>query len=143
VSQRLLLVHAAATLFMAGVIWFVQVVHYPLFAELGAALPHYAARNVRLTTWVVAGPMLVELVTAIVVAARPAPGGAAWLAWAGLALLAVIWVSTVVVQVPRHERLQAGDLDALRSLLASNWLRTGAWTLRAGIVLLLLDRRPA
>jgi hypothetical protein len=28
----LLLAHAAATLFMVGVIWFVQLVHYPLFA---------------------------------------------------------------------------------------------------------------
>ena len=31
----LLLVHAASTLFMAGVIWFVQVVHYPLMASVG------------------------------------------------------------------------------------------------------------
>lgn len=142
-SQRLLLVHAAATLFMAGVIWFVQGVHYPLFAELGGALPHYATRNARLTTWVVAGPMLVELATALVLAARPAPGTPTRLAWAGLALLAVIWVSTALVQVPRHERLQAGDLAAVRGLVASNWLRTAAWTLRAGIVLLMLDRRPA
>ena len=31
----LLLLHAAATLFMTGLIWFVQVVHYPLFARVG------------------------------------------------------------------------------------------------------------
>ena len=32
----ILLGHLAATLFMVGVIWFVQVVHYPLFAKVGA-----------------------------------------------------------------------------------------------------------
>ena len=31
-----LLTHLAATLYMVGVIWFVQVVHYPLFARAGA-----------------------------------------------------------------------------------------------------------
>lgn len=31
----LLLVHAAATWAMVGLVWFVQVVHYPLFAQVG------------------------------------------------------------------------------------------------------------
>jgi hypothetical protein len=30
-----MLVHVGATLFMVGVIWFVQVVHYPLFSRVG------------------------------------------------------------------------------------------------------------
>ena len=33
----LLLVNAATTLFMVGVIWFVQSVHYPLFSRVGEA----------------------------------------------------------------------------------------------------------
>lgn len=32
----LLITHAAATLWMTGLIWFVQVVHYPLFALVGS-----------------------------------------------------------------------------------------------------------
>ena len=41
-----LLAHAAATLFMVGLIWFVQVVHYPLFARVGpdAFVPYAAAQ---------------------------------------------------------------------------------------------------
>lgn len=31
----LLAVHVAATWFMVGLIWFVQLVHYPLFARVG------------------------------------------------------------------------------------------------------------
>jgi hypothetical protein len=30
-----MLLHLAATLYMVGVIWFVQVVHYPLFSKVG------------------------------------------------------------------------------------------------------------
>lgn len=33
--ETLLYLHAGATLFMTGLIWFVQVVHYPLFLRVG------------------------------------------------------------------------------------------------------------
>jgi hypothetical protein len=33
--KYILFVHLAATLFMVGVIWLMQVVHYPLFARIG------------------------------------------------------------------------------------------------------------
>ena len=47
-------VHAAATLFMAGVIWFVQVVHYPLLDGVGTdGSAAYQKRHSRLTTWAV------------------------------------------------------------------------------------------
>ncbi len=53
-----LLVHAAATLFMTGVIWFVHVVHYPLFAGVGPELfPRYQAANTRRTGYVVMPPI--------------------------------------------------------------------------------------
>ena len=56
--KAVLLAHFAATLFMTGVIWFVQVVHYPLFDRVqGDRFSVYAASHGRLTTWVVAPPM--------------------------------------------------------------------------------------
>jgi len=37
IDEWLLFFHAAMTLFMVGVIWFVQIVHYPLFRGVGEA----------------------------------------------------------------------------------------------------------
>jgi hypothetical protein len=124
--------HAGATLFMTGVIWFVQVVHYPLFARTGVVgFADYERDHARRTGWVVGPAMTLELLLALALAAR---GGMA--AWAGLALLAVIWLSTALVQVPLHRRLQGGfDAAAHRRLVRTNWLRTAAWTLRAALAL--------
>src|SRR5436853_359172 len=100
------LVNLGATLFMAGVIWFVQVVHYPLFARVsGDGFTRFAAGHVRRTTWVVAPVMLLEAATAGVLAWRPP--GAEWgeACWAGLALVALIWLSTALLQVPQHQVL--------------------------------------
>jgi hypothetical protein len=140
-DAALLLGHAAATLAMAGVIWFVQVVHYPLFAAVAPErFAGYESGHRRLTTVVVAPLMLVELATAVALVIRPAAAAEPrWAVWAGLALLAVIWSSTFFVQVPLHEKLAAGfDGAAHRRLVRGNWVRTAGWTARAGLALLLL-----
>ena len=142
-EQALLLAHAGSTLAMAGVIWFVQVVHYPLFAAVGAeGFAAYEAAHRRLTTRVVAPLMLVELAAAIGLLVRPPAAVPAWAAWVGLALLAVVWGSTFAVQVPLHERLSRGfDAAVHRRLVRGNWVRTMAWTVRAGLALWVMRGR--
>jgi hypothetical protein len=138
----LLLVHAAVTLFMVGVIWFVQVVHYPLFARVGR--PDYSAysiRHTRLTGLVVGPPMLLEAATAIALVVWTPPGISGSLVWTGLLLVAGIWLSTALLQAPRHTALGRGfDPAAHRFLVTSNWLRTVLWSLRGLVVLCILYR---
>jgi uncharacterized membrane protein len=135
-------VHLAATGVMIGVIWFVQVVHYPLMALVGRdGYPAYQAAHQRGTTFVVVPPMLLELATGAWLALRPAPFLSASAAWTGLALLAVAWLSTFFLQVPQHRRLEAGfDAAAHRRLVRDNWIRTAAWTLRGVLLLAYLSR---
>lgn len=138
--------HAAATLYMAGLIWFVQVVHYPLFAEVArlggaAAFAEYESRHTALTTLVVGPPMLMELAGAALLMFMRPPGIAGWAVWAGLALVGVIWASTALLQVPRHGELASGFTEAAHgALVATNWIRTAAWTLRVPLALWMLER---
>jgi len=136
----LLLLQALSTLALTGLIWFVQVVHYPLLGRVGRSEHRaYHAAHVRRTGWVVAPLMLAEAGTALALALRPGglPPGAAW---AGLGLVGFLWASTFLVQVPCHERLARGfDEAAWQRLVRTNWLRTGAWTVRAGLVVWLLS----
>ncbi|MFT5288219.1 MAG: hypothetical protein ACI8QS_000029 [Planctomycetota bacterium] len=128
----LLLIHAAATLFMTGLIWFVQVVHYPLFAGVSPdRFEQYEKDHTKRTGWVVGPPMLIELGTAAALI-RWRPDAIPSLAvWVGLALLSVIWLSTLLQQMPEHRRLLSGfDADSHRRLVRTNWIRTFAWTAR-------------
>jgi hypothetical protein len=136
IHDWLLLVHAASTLFMVGVIWFVQLVHYPLFARVErAAFTRYELEHTRLTGRLLALPMLAELATVLALVWR-LPGA---LTGSGLALLSIIWVSTWCWQVPAHRRLQAGfDAATHRRLVSTNWVRTVAWSVRGIIALALL-----
>ncbi len=135
--EYLLLAHLAATLYMVGLIWFVQIVHYPLFSLVGrAGFSAYEAAHSRRTPAVVAPAMLVELATGAYLALRPPPGVPRVVLWAGLALNAVIWLSTWLLQVPKHRLLETGfDPAAHRALVGTNWIRTVAWTARGILVL--------
>ena len=129
-------VHLVSTLFMTGVIWFVQVVHYPLKARVGAnAFPAYQTEHLRRTTWVVGPPMVLEaLSAAALVTVVGGPDGRG-LALVGLLLLVVIWLSTATAQVPSHHVLERDGFseEPHRRLVRSNWVRTVAWSLRAGL----------
>ena len=122
---------------MTGVIWFVQVVHYPLFAGVGkTGFAAYEEGHSWLTTLVVAPPMLVELITGAALLWRRPGEVPFWEAALGLVLIGVIWLSTYFLQIPRHTILGEGfDVGAHRELVTTNWLRTAAWSLRAGLVL--------
>ena len=136
------LAHVLSTLVMVGVIWIVQVVHYPLFAGVGGAgWAAYEAEHQARITLVVGPTMLVELATAVwLVLDRPA-ALPAWAVVLGAALVGLIWASTAFLQVPLHGALGgAFDPAAHARLVATNWIRTAAWTVRGGLVLWLAAR---
>ena len=131
--------HAFATIALTGLIWFVQIVHYPLFRLIGPGeFTRYELRHTQRVTWIVAPLMVTEAITAtwLHFTAYDAPCRA--LASVGLALVAVIWLSTALVQIPCHRKLSAGRNEhAINRLVGTNWVRTVAWTIRAILVLLL------
>jgi hypothetical protein len=129
-------IHAASTWFMVGLIWFVQVVHYPGFGHVPPeGFVDYAARHVARTGFVVGPPMLIEAGSAMaLVYLSPST-----LTWSALALLFIVWLSTGLLQVPAHDRLSSGRDDAvIRRLVLTNWLRTVAWSIRGVLAMAIL-----
>ena len=139
--KLILLIHIFATLFMTGLIWFVQVVHYPLFANVGdEQFKTYEELHQRLTTWVVGPAMLVEIATAVLLLKNP-PAESDTLVWIGLGLVVVIWLTTALLSVPAHNSLTAEyTTAAYHRLVSTNWIRTAAWTARGISVLMMAYR---
>lgn len=141
-SIWLLVANCASAWFLTGLIWVIQVVHYPLFSAVGRnEFAAYEASHTRLITIVVGPVMLLELATSVLLlAARPA-AVPMWAASTGLALVAVVWISTIALQVPAHGRLAQGfAADAHALLVHSNWIRTAAWTLHGALCAWMLHK---
>ena len=136
--RDVLLVHAISTTYMMGLIWFVQLVHYPLFAQVGReAHLVYHRQHVQKTTWAVGPPMIMEAMASYLLFSTTSFGYN--LPSFGLMFLLIIWLSTALLQVPCHNQLVLGfEASVHRRLVWSNWLRTLAWSLRAMIAIWLL-----
>ena len=135
-TSTVLVIHAAATWAMTGLIWFIQLVHYPAYRQFGPE--NFASFQLRspARTGLIVGPlMFTELGTAAwLLWQRPAGVAPGWL-WMGAALIAVCWASTVLLQVPIHLRLTLRrDDKTVERLIRTNWLRTIAWSIRAVLV---------
>lgn len=119
----------ANTFLLIGLIWIIQIVHYPSFRffDKKSFLPfhHFHTKSI---TKIVAPTMLLEL------------GLGAFLAYQNLfsinfvvpfLMVLGIWASTMFLQIPLHaklaDRLHEKDVE---KLISSNWIRTILWTLK-------------
>lgn len=129
----LLLCDFTLSALLTGLIWTVQLVHYPGFSNVGAdKFSEYEALH-RKRIFPLVGPLMVAEL-----------GVTAWLLLAGHAhtlhliaavLLMIIWVHTWTVAAPAHFKLERQGHSAvvIRELVRSNWIRTLSWTSRTVI----------
>jgi hypothetical protein len=136
----LAVLHTVSTLMMTGLIWFVQLVHYPLFAYVGdQEFNRFEKQHVRRTTWIVAPLMIIEAATAIGLALLSWSRPCWWWTILGTILIVIIWGSTAFLQVPCHKALDERlDPFVVKRLIRTNWIRTIAWTVRSVLAIVIL-----
>lgn len=138
--KLIFLLQLVSTFYMIGLIWFVQLVHYPLFQLVGANefIQYQRAHQLR-TSFAVGLMMLTEAATTIAIVYWPPPGMSPAFTWTGVGLLMAVWCSTAILQIPHHHILAARfSPPHIRSLVLTNWIRTIAWTSRGVLLLIYL-----
>jgi hypothetical protein len=138
-ESGLIIANAALSLFMTGVIVFVQIVAYPLFSKVPPeTFAEFHDDYRRRISFVVVPAMLLELAVALLIAIIP-PTGTVLAARLALIPLAAAWLSTFFLQVPAHERLSRGyDAAEIGRLVATNWIRAFSWATRGAIAVFML-----
>ncbi len=118
-------IHQFAVFAMTGVIWLVQLVHYPsfLFVEKSRWSEFHKAHTFWITP-VVAPLMLVQLGSSFFFE------GAERFLFVGLSL--AVFALTFLISVPLHQKLEKSfDEDILKKLIRTNWMRTLLWSLHS------------
>ena len=140
-TDTLVLVVALASVWaMTGVIWVIQLVHYPIFDSIDRGVDdelwrRFGDRHRRSISFVVGPFMLAEGLTGLWLVADPPGDIARTLPLVALVLMAVAYGTTAFISVPLHERLtDRFEPDAHHRLVTTNWIRTAAWTARGVVV---------
>lgn len=133
-------INLISTAIMIGLIWLVQLVHYPFFHRLREDDYHDHMNEHRLKiSFIVIPVMLAELGSAIVLVTSDTRFQAEFIT--GIILLAGIWASTFFMQVPVHQKIAAGyDTLQVNKLVQTNWIRTILWSLRLALLLFILSQ---
>lgn len=141
-GQWILPAWVALVFWVLGQIWFCQIVIYPLFAKVGeaeyVAYHRFYSRRIPLPVIL---PGFASFLAPIPLAlwGPPVP---TWMSAANIAAGAVGLAVTVLLAIPRHNRLERTGRDAavIAELLRFNWPRTLAITAQAGIALGMLSQ---
>jgi hypothetical protein len=131
-TLQLIIFNLAVSWGLLVLIWLVQVIIYPGLQRLPAGdFSDTHRRYVKRISLIVGPLMIFEVVlTAMWIFYDPAAGSILC-----ATLVCVVWLSTFVLQVPIHNFLTSGkDEQRIRRLVATNWIRTGAWSLKALII---------
>ena len=135
-----LLLNISSTWFMVGLIWLIQIVHYPLFNLVGKnEFQVYHNGHSVLITPLVGTVMIIELIRSILLVVFPPKNVSVTIPIIGLILVFIIWASTAFLQIPQHNTLSnAYELKAHKILVQTNWIRTIAWSMRGFLLLYML-----
>lgn len=117
---------------MVGLIWVMQIVHYPLFAEVGETTYRgFQADHMTRISKLLAVPWAAEVLSAIALVFLAPTSRLRTAAIIGLGLVGLVAAITAFGAAPVHGGLLDGfDGDAHRRLLTINWTRTLVWTAR-------------
>jgi hypothetical protein len=118
---------------MTGLIWVIQIVHYPSFHFIQRQdYRTFAAFHTRSITFIVMPIMAIEFLSQALLLFK-APNG---VHITSSALLLLIWAATIFYSIPCHNILATGhDTETVNMLVKTNWVRTVAWTLKSLILL--------
>ncbi|MEL0269889.1 MAG: hypothetical protein VXA17_05430 [bacterium] len=129
----LLKVNFISTSVMVGVIWVIQLLHYPSFHFINEnkyiEFQHFHMRRI---SFIVIPVMLIELASALLLSYFFRSSLTIIL----LAILLGIWGITFIFFTNMHQKLTNGyDPSIVDRLVQINWSRTALWSLRLTILL--------
>jgi len=129
-NNFVLLGHLIFTSIMTGVIWVIQIVHYPSFhfieKELYTAFQKFHMNKISI---IVIPIMLAELITGMMLFLDKSSKSSFLII--SFLILILIWLITGVFFTKVHNELIAGYQElVVNQLVAMNWIRTLLWTLR-------------
>ena len=129
-NNFVLLGHLIFTSIMTGVIWVIQIVHYPSFhfieKELYTAFQKFHMNKISI---IVIPIMLAELITGMMLFLDKSSKSPFLII--SIIILVLIWLITGVFFTKAHNELIAGYQElVVNQLVAMNWIRTLLWTLR-------------
>ena len=130
-------IHLISTAIIVGIIWVIQVVHYPSFYFIERdEYVSFQKFHMDKIAYIVVPVMLIESISGFILIYNELNT----VLLISMILLFFIWVLTGIFFVPIHQKLTSGYQEELvEKLVKINWFRTIFWTIRLLLVMAYLN----
>ncbi len=133
-SPYIYVAHFFSCFFMTGLIWLIQLIHYPSYKFIDALkFSEYQNFHTTTITFIVGPVMAIELFSGMAILFDQKLSALSSINFIGLLL---IWAATAFLSVPLHAKLSAGfNTETVQMLISTNWVRTVLWSLRSALLI--------
>ncbi len=128
-----LIIQVFVSLVLLGLIWTIQLVHYPSFHYVEEShFVSFEAHHTFSVSLIVLPLMIIELITAFIIYFEDS----SMLLALNLLCLIMIWTATFTLSVPCHKVLsKTKSAAAIDKLVKTNWIRTILWSIKSGFII--------
>ncbi len=131
-NYNVFIIHCIATFIMVGVIWVIQLVHYPSFYFIEKkkyqSFQKFHMRNI---SYIVMPMMIIELFTGFILIVNFNNFKGYYNFNISLFFLLCTWAITGIIFTKLHNELLKGyDKLIIKKIIKWNWIRTIFWTFR-------------
>jgi len=140
IANFLFSIHLLSTFYMLGLIWVVQLAHYPFFQFIDPTreIEAHGFHRRRISLVVIPFSFL-EVSTGLALILFEPAFMSDFQSSLNISLMVLTWACTFTLQVPLHHQLsKIFDQKLVRRLVATNWIRTSFWTLRSALLFYIL-----
>lgn len=134
-----LFTNLVVTIFMTGICFYIQFVHYPLFLFIAEGdMPIYLQKHQRFSSLLIFPVMTLETFTAFWLCFEPIFTNLRFYFNFAFLLVLIIWITTLFLQFPCYRKLlDRYNEKAILFLIRSNWIRTVVWSMRTLLMVFL------
>ncbi len=138
--MRVLFLHVISCAWMSGLIWVMQVLHYPFFAKIRESeFANAHSSHTHRIIYLVGPPMFIEVITAIILI-RDTDEPILFVI--NFIMIIFILMNTIFFSIPIHNGLRLiQDFKKIELLVLTNWPRTILWSLRLILLTIYLAKK--
>ncbi len=132
----LIVLHIVSTSIMVGVIWVMQLLHYPaLLYVKNETFRQFQNFHMTKISIIVVPIMLIELVSGFIIYLQ---GERSFEFLASFVLMIILWIMTGLIFTKFHSKLRKSkDIRIINKMIFLNWYRTLFWSMRLIIIFLM------
>ena len=135
----ILLLQVLTTWTLLGILWFMQLVHYPLFKRIKENFVKYEKEHLKRTAAFLVPLLVIDFALNVMLVISLEKGPYTFLISFALAMNIITWLSAFFFQIEQHQTLSTHfSKSIVHKLVKTNWVSTIAWTIKSALVCALI-----